>query len=123
MYIGTIVDANNKILIMKKILLSTYFLFSTFLSFSQYIEGKVVDAQTNKPIEGVTIYMDAINRGAVTNEKGVYYLKFPYKIVKSGSIRFTHITYKDLEIPYVPEKKEYSVSLLIDLQKFFQLEI
>ena len=108
---------------MKKILLSTYFLFSTFLSFSQYIEGKVVDAQTNKPIEGVTIYMDAINRGAVTNEKGVYYLKFPYKIVKSGSIRFTHITYKDLEIPYVPEKKEYSVSLLIDLQKLEEVNL
>jgi len=108
---------------MKKILLITCFLCSSFFSFSQYIEGKVVDAQTNKPIEGVNVYMEAINRGAVTNEKGVYYLKFPYKIVKSGSIRFTHITYKELEIPYVPKKKEYSVSLLIDLQKLDEVNL
>ncbi|UMB59693.1 carboxypeptidase-like regulatory domain-containing protein [Lutibacter sp. A80] len=108
---------------MKKILLTTFFLFSTFLSFSQYIEGKVVDAQTNKPIEGVNVFLDAINRGAVTNEKGVYYLKFPYEIVKSGTIRFSHITYKEVEIPYTQEKKEYSVSLLIDLQKLEEVNL
>ena len=120
---GTIIDANNKILFMKKILLISSFLLSSFISFSQYIEGKVVDAETNKPIEGVNVYMEVINRGAVTNEKGVYYLKFPYKIVKSGSIRFTHITYKELEVPYVPKKKEYSVSLLIDLQKLEEVNL
>ncbi|AMC11270.1 hypothetical protein Lupro_08385 [Lutibacter profundi] len=108
---------------MKKITLFLIFSLSTFLSFSQYIEGKVVDANTNKPIEGVNVYMEGINRGAVTNEKGNYYLKFPYVIVKNDVIRFSHIAYKELEVPYVPQKKNYSVNLLIDLNKLEEVKI
>lgn len=108
---------------MKKIILFLIFSLSTFLSFSQYIEGKVVDANTNKPIEGVNVYMEGIHRGTVTNEKGNYYLKFPYVIVKNDVIRFSHIAYKELEVPYVPKKKNYSVNLLIDLKKLEEVKI
>jgi len=108
---------------MKKITLFLIFSLSTFLSFSQYIEGKVVDANTNKPIEGVNVYMEGINRGAVTNEKGNYYLKFPYVIVKNDIIRFSHIAYKELEVPYVQKKKNYSVRLIIDLKKLEEVKI
>jgi hypothetical protein len=97
---------------MKKTILFLIFLFSTFLSFLQYIEGKVVDANTNEPIEGVNVYMEGINRGAITNEKGNYYLKFPYEIVKNDVIHFSHIAYKDIEIPYIPKKKTFFMELL-----------
>lgn len=108
---------------MKKITLFLIFSLLSFLSFSQYIEGKVVDANTNKPIEGVNVYMEGINRGAITNEKGNYYLKFPYQIVKNDVIRFSHIAYKELEVPYIPKKKNYSVNLFIDLKKLEEIKI
>jgi len=108
---------------MKNFTLFLIFSLSSFLTFSQYIEGKVLDAQTNKPVEGVNVFMKGINRGAITNEKGNYYLKFPYKIVKNDVIRFSHIAYKELEIPYNQNKKNYSVNLLIDLKKLEEIRI
>lgn len=108
---------------MRNFILFLLFSLSTFLSFSQYIEGKVLDANTNKPIEGVHVFMKGINRGTLTNEKGNYYLKFPYKIITKDIIRFSHITYGELEIPYSKKKKNYSVHLLIDLQKLEEVKI
>jgi len=108
---------------MRNFTLFIIFSLSTFLSFSQYIEGKVLDANTNKPIEGVHVFMKGINRGTLTNEKGNYYLKFPYKIVKKDIIRFSHITYGELEVPYIQKKKNYSVHLIIDLNKLEEVKI
>ena len=76
---------------MKQILLITCFLLTSFSSFSQYIEGKVLDAETNKPIEGVHVIVKGINRGALTNAKGNFYIKFPYKIIESDIIKFSHL--------------------------------
>lgn len=108
---------------MKNLILFLIFSLSTFLSFSQYIEGKVIDAQTQEPIEGVNVYVEGINRGAVTNEKGNYYLAFPYEIVKSDVIHFTHIAYNELKIPYTQNKKNYSVNLLVDFKKLEEVKI
>jgi len=108
---------------MKKFTLILFFTLSSFLTFSQYIEGKVVDAATNKPIEGVHVFVKGINRGVLTNEKGNYYLKFPYKIVKNDVIRFSHIAYEELEIPYVSSKKNYKVYLKGDLKKLEEIRI
>jgi len=67
--------------------------------------------------------MEGINRGAITNEKGNYYLKFPYEIVKNDIIIFSHIAYGKLEIPYTQKKKNYSVQLIIDLKKLEEVKI
>jgi len=108
---------------MKTLTLFLIFSLSTFLSFSQYIEGKVLDANTNKPIEGVHVFMKEINRGALTNEKGNYYIKFPYKIIKEDIIQFSHMAYETLEIPYVQKKKNYLVYLIVDLKKLEEVKI
>jgi len=109
--------------LMRNFVLFLAFSLSTFLSFSQYIEGKVLDATTNEPIEGVSVFMKGVNRGTITDEKGNYYLKFPYKIVKNDIIRFSHIAYEDIEIPYVQKEKKYSVHLLVDLLKLEEVRI
>lgn len=108
---------------MKKFLLLIVFSFSAFISFSQYIEGKVLDAQTNKPIEGVHVFMKGINRGTKTNAKGVYYLKFPYKIIKSDVIKFSHVAYGTLEITFTSNKHNYVVYLFVDVNKLKEIKI
>jgi len=67
--------------------------------------------------------MNGINRGTLTNSKGTYYLKFPYKIVKSDVIRFSHVAYGTLEIPFISKKHNYSVYLLVDLTKLKEIKI
>ena len=108
---------------MKNLTLFLFFLLSSLSSFSQYIEGRVFDAITKKPIEGVHVYMEGINRGTLTNEKGTYFLKFPHTIVKSDVIHFTHIAYKPIEVPYLQNKKSYSVYLFSDLKKLEEVKI
>lgn len=108
---------------MRKFELILLFTLLPLLSFSQYIEGKVLDAKTNKPIEGVHIYMKNVNRGTLTNEKGKFYLKFPIKIVKKDSIEFSHLAYKEIKISYVSQKKEYIIYLVRDVKKLTEIEL
>lgn len=108
---------------MKKVILILAFLLSSFLSFSQYIEGKVLDAKTNKPIEGVHVYMDKIKKGALTNKKGNYYLKFPFPKSETETIQFSHIKYQSLVIPFNSKKKNYSVHLIENINKLSEIEI
>ena len=107
---------------MKKILLVSCLLLISLSSFSQYIEGKVLDAETNQPIEGVHVIMKSINRGTLTNSKGNFYLKFPVRIIKSDVIKFSHLTYGTVEIPYIQKKKNYSVYLQLDVTKLQEVE-
>tara|TARA_R110001583_G_scaffold103863_1_gene251108 strand:+ start:1964 stop:3307 length:1344 start_codon:yes stop_codon:yes gene_type:complete len=108
---------------MKKYVLCIVFIFSWVLSFSQYIEGKVLDATTNEPIENVHVYIDNINGGATTNTKGSYYLKFSASKIKTSTIHFSHIKYQNLVIPFNSKKKNYSVYLIEDLKKLSEIEI
>ncbi len=108
---------------MKKSIITALLILSSFLTFSQYIEGTVLDAETNKPIEGVHVFMKGINRGTLTNVKGNFYLKFPYEIVKSDVIKFSHVTYSYCRNSLYSKKKNYSVYLQIDVTKLEQIEI
>ena len=108
---------------MKKFILILAFLLSSFLSFSQYIEGKVLDAKTNKPIEGVHIYIDKVKMGASTNKKGNFYLKFSIPKSELETIQFSHIKYQNLAIPFNSKKKNYLVHLVEDINKLSEVEI
>lgn len=114
---------NIKKTILKPLYFILFFFSCSFVCFSQYIEGTVIDAITQQPIEGVNVYMEGINRGAVTNEKGNYYLKFPFQIVVNDIIHFTHIAYKNIKIPYQQNKKTYAVNLIPDINKLNEIAV
>ena len=42
--------------------------------FSQEFEGLVIDKETNKPIEGASVYFDNTTIGTTTNTKGEFFL-------------------------------------------------
>lgn len=96
---------------MKKIVAGIFLIFYSFSAYSQYIEGRIIDANTNKPIEGVHVYLDNVEDGALSNSKGIYYLKFITSRVDSGYIHFSHIGYNNHEIPFNKKEKEYNVYL------------
>jgi len=107
---------------MKKILLVIGFLI-TSQSYSQYVEGVVLDAKTHEPIENVSVYMDEIDRGTTTNVKGFFYLTFPAEIVKSGTVLFSHVKYKELKVSFFSKKKNYKVFLVEDVTNLREIQI
>ena len=76
------------------------------LVFGQSIyKGKVVDVNTNQPIEGVSLRIEGQNRGTVTDLEGEFSIeieKLPSKIIIS------HVGYEveEKEINSIREKKE-----------------
>ncbi|UKM65095.2 carboxypeptidase-like regulatory domain-containing protein [Flavobacteriaceae bacterium GSB9] len=63
----------------------------TFSAISQNIAGKVLDHQTNLPIEGVSIHVKNIKKGTVSDQNGFFQLKFNIKA--NDSILFSHVNY------------------------------
>jgi predicted transglutaminase-like protease len=60
---------------MKKTLLSFALLFVLMAVNAQYkISGKVIDFDTKKPVEGVSVYLSNTTKGTVTNNKGEFAL-------------------------------------------------
>ncbi len=108
---------------MKKLAFLIFFSLSSLLSFSQFIEGKVLDAISNKPIEGVHVYLKYTNGGAFSNNSGKYYLKFLSKINNNDTIFFSHIGYKTVKLPYSKNKSEYSVFLIKKINVLENVEI
>lgn len=49
--------------------------FGTLYSYAQKLKGNVVDATTQEPLSGVTVYMDGTTVGVVTDLKGNFSIK------------------------------------------------
>ncbi|SNR38277.1 Kelch motif-containing protein [Lutibacter agarilyticus] len=96
---------------MKKTTICILLIFLSINSYSQYIEGKIIDVATNKPIEGVHIYVDGVVDGTLSNSKGIYYLKVPSSNMEIGNIHFSHISYINAEVPFNKKEKVYNMSL------------
>ncbi len=54
------------------------------------VEGRVISAENNEPIEGVHINSKNLAKGAITNKKGLFTL---YDVEKNDLLVFTHIGY------------------------------
>lgn len=53
-----------------------FVLFFCLNSFSQTFNGIVLEASTNQPLEGVSVYFDNTTIGTITNEKGEFSINF-----------------------------------------------
>jgi hypothetical protein len=65
--------------------------FSVFTAVAQSISGKILETETNEPIEFVNIYIEKIENGTTSNEKGEFNLKLNKKIKSRETIRFSKI--------------------------------
>lgn len=59
------------------------------------LKGKVIDQETKRPIEGVNVYVEALQKGAATNEDGSYQIKLPK--VGKYTLYVSFIGYKPIE--------------------------
>lgn len=81
-----------------KVKLTLLLFFSIFTSFSQNINGKVLEVETNTPIEYVNVYLKKTKEGIFTNEKGEFYLKLHSNLKPTDTIHFSFIGYNTKSI-------------------------
>lgn len=102
-------------------LIFTFLIFSGLTSFAQSSEvrGKVLDAETQKPIPEVEIINQSTKKGVTTNSLGQFSILVDEK--KKATLSFNHIGYnsKTLRIKEWSEQKE--IVLLLE-QKIEELE-
>ncbi|UOB18933.1 Kelch repeat-containing protein [Abyssalbus ytuae] len=67
--------------------------FSVFSALAQNINGKILETETNKPIEYVNVYLEKDESGTISNEKGEFNLELNSKIKPTDTIRFSIIGY------------------------------
>jgi CarboxypepD_reg-like domain len=71
-----------------------FLLFIFDLSNAQYrIQGKVIDAETQKPLEGVSVFLSHSTNGTITNDKGDFQLN--YKEQGKYELVITSLNYED----------------------------
>lgn len=67
--------------------------FSVFYALAQNISGKILEMETNKPIEFVNVYLEKEEGGTISNKKGEFYLELLSKIKLTDTIHFSFIGY------------------------------
>lgn len=70
----------------------SFFLSTGLLSAQQSISGRVVDAQTNEPLIGVSIFFDGTTIGTVTDENGYFELSTSKTL--TGTLVFDFLGYE-----------------------------
>jgi hypothetical protein len=80
---------------MKKIILSVLFFCLYAVCFSQVIKGRILDINTNKPVELATIYFNGTFQGTNSDQNGYFEMEipeeYPYPLVIS-SIGYYSVT-------------------------------
>lgn len=97
---------------MKKALLTTLFLITSILSFAQTsdISISVGNAETNEPLMGATIYLEELEKGAVTDFDGI--ATFTEIPIGNQIIKISYIGFNTIEtIIEIGAKKEFSFKL------------
>ncbi len=97
---------NLKIINSSLILFILIFFGFTASSQNIKISGKVVDAETNKPIAFASVTATGTNIGTVANTQGEFTIQFE-KSLNVKSLKFKYIGYKnkEVELNSIPDKK------------------
>ncbi len=82
---------------LKSVALSFFFFFTSFILFAQNItlSGIIADTDSNEVLIGVTIYVDDLDKGTITNKYGFYSITLPKGIHK---IDYSYIGYESNSI-------------------------
>jgi N-acetylneuraminic acid mutarotase len=87
------------------------FLFLPTFVVGQYIEGRVTDSSSGKPIKDVHVYIDNVEEGTQTLSNGKYQLKFSEVLPQTAKIRFSHVSYIPIQLDFDKSKSIYNIAL------------
>jgi len=90
-------------------------LFFSLSSFSQTFNGIVLEASTNQPLEGVSVYFDNTTIGTITNEKGEFSIDFNDAVQSTLVISF--LGYQKSFISNYRSKEKVVVKLIEEVNE------
>ena len=107
---------------MKKIYMTLVMLFAIAASMAQPREIKgVVHDENDKPMSGVTVYVQETGAGTITGSKGTYSIKIPGP---KSEITFSFMGYKTLKLKADDPKARFDIiKLLPDQQMLDAVEV
>ena len=90
--------------------------------FFKEIEGKIIDANTNKPLIFADIVVDDSNISTVTNSEGEFVLKIPETFLE-GTITITHLGFEKKEIKIASVQNHQKIALTSAITKLDEVSI
>lgn len=97
------------------------FFFSSYLLFGQEISGRIIDEQTNEPIENVHVYLNN-NTGTVSDKNGIFKLRLIIK--KNATLKFSKVGYVTLKITFSDlERNGFIVLLKKKIEKINEVTV
>ena len=90
--------------------------------FFKEIEGKIIDANTNKPLIFADIVVDDSNISTVTNTEGEFVLKIPENFLE-GTITITHLGFEKKEIKISSIESHQKIGLASAITKLDEVSI
>jgi len=103
---------NNRILTLMTLLF--IFALSNYTSIAQNTRGIVLDEKSQKPLAGVSVFINKTGIGTTTNEKGEFHLKYFTKIKENDTIDFSSIGYISRRISFSELKANKYIVLLTE---------
>lgn len=108
---------------MKTICSILLFILLPVTVFGQYIQGRITDHTTGKPIQNVHISIENIEEGTQSYANGKYQLKIS-KFLESGTkITFSHVSYNTVVLDFSEGNYEYNVSLTPKINNLEEVNI
>lgn len=93
----------------KFIFILIYTFTNTGNLFSQYIQGRVIDKNTQQPLSGASIKFG--KRGIISNEKGEFRLYIPEKSSTTQPLKVSFIGYESIDIYLLSAKDFYTIMI------------
>jgi len=76
------------------------FVFCNYISIAQNTRGIVLEEKSEKPLAGVSVFINKTGIGTTTNEKGEFPLRYFSKISDDDTLNFSSIGYLTLKITF-----------------------
>lgn len=102
---------------MKRFLLLFLVVLLQFVSQAQELKGRVVDAKTQEPISGASVYIDGTSKGVITDLDGYFTFNYPKSVKADLIIRMMSYNTQRFSNPL-----EEDLSLVQLVQKASQLD-
>lgn len=109
---------NYRILVLINLLL--FLVISSRMVSAQNIRGIVLDEKSNKPLAGVSVYINNTGIGTATDEKGEFHLKHLTDSIDTDTLNFSSIGYVTRKIIFSEFKANENVVLLTQSIQFLE---
>ena len=94
---------------MKKLFLLLLLSISPLFAFGQVVQGRVLDQETNKPVDFASVYVNGTFLGTTTNENGEFELDVTSQARRA--IQISAVGYRSTALDHIIEGRYYEVRL------------